>query len=287
MSAEPLSQTYNNPLLEFQIFKLNHPPVGEFSKPNKRQWYSFIYVMRGSGVLSIDFEEHLAIQNKLFFIEKYKQWNWIKLDKLTGIMVQFTDTFYNLVYTGNPKIRSDQSLIGEFSPFIKIDNDMAKEWEYILHILLKEFSELKENSKEIICLGLKIMVMMYRRSAFSNGVFFIANQKKLLFNEFRNLLNRRFAELKTPKEFALLLNITPNYLNAVCKEICNKTVSEIIQERVILEAKRLLVHSGLSVSEISYQLGFEDNSYFGRYFKKAVGMPPKKYKVVNYNALNV
>ena len=152
---------------------------------------------------------------------------------------------------------------------------------------MKEYSDLKENSKEIICLGLKILIMMYRRNAYSMGNLIIADRKKQLLSEFRKLVNNGFAELKTPKGFAQMLNISPNYLNAICKEIYNKTVSEIIQERVILEAKRLLAHTGLSVSEISYKLGFEDNSYFGRYFKKAVGMPPEKYRTITYNSLNI
>jgi AraC-like DNA-binding protein len=61
-------------------------------------------------------------------------------------------------------------------------------------------------------------------------------------------------------------------------EVLSKTTSEVVQERIILEAKRLLAHTGLNVSEISYKLGFKDNSYFGRYFKKAVGLSPDRYR---------
>ena len=266
---------------------MNNLVLKKEKMPIKGKWHTFIYVSDGSGVLLIDFDEHIAIKGKLFFIEKYKYLGWVKLDKLEGLMVQFTDSFYNHIYTGNTKIKSDQSLIGEFSPFIKIANDNENEWKEIISIILKEYSDLKENSKEIICLGLKILIMMYRRNAYSMGNLIIADRKKQLLSEFRKLVNNGFAELKTPKGFAQMLNISPNYLNAICKEIYNKTVSEIIQERVILEAKRLLAHTGLSVSEISYKLGFEDNSYFGRYFKKAVGMPPEKYRTITYNSLNI
>jgi AraC family transcriptional regulator, transcriptional activator of pobA len=82
--------------------------------------------------------------------------------------------------------------------------------------------------------------------------------------------------LKTPKGFALRLNISLNGHNALCKEVNNKTMSAIIQERIILEVKQLLDHSGLSVSEILYNLGFNNNSYLGRYFIKAEGIPPEK-----------
>jgi len=272
---------------DFRVIGLDKLVLGKNKKPNRDKWHSFIYVNSGNGLLLIDFDEHIALMNKLFFIEKYKYWSWAKIDKLEGVMVQFTDAFYNHIYTGNPKIKSDQSLIGEFSPFIKIERDHENEWDAIINIILRENSAKKQNSKEIICLGLKILIMMYRRNEYSKGITIIADRKKQLLSEFRKLVNNRFAELRTPKKFALMLNITPNYLNSICKEIYNKTVSEVIQERVILEAKRLLAHSGLSVSEIAYRLGFDDNSYFGRYFKKAVGLPPEKYRIDNYSSLNV
>ena len=229
-------------------------------------------------MLQIDFDEHIALKNKVFLIEKYKIVNWEKQNKIAGVMVQFTDSFYNLIYTGNPEIRSDQTLLGDFPPFIRIEREEETEWNNLTDLILKEYILMKENSKEIICLFLKILVMLYRRKAFLKGRFVIGDRKKQLLNEFRKLVNSRFTDLKTPKEYAARLNISSNYLNAVCMEVLSKTTSEVVQERIILEAKRLLAHTGLNVSEISYKLGFKDNSYFGRYFKKAVGLSPDRYR---------
>jgi AraC family transcriptional activator of pobA len=268
--------------IEFKIQNLSDIEINTKNDIPKGKWYTLIYITEGSAIINIDFDEHIAIKNKLFFIEKFKNWNWEKLDKIEGLMVQFTDSFYNLIYTGNPKIKSDQSLVGEFTPFIKIDDDNKEELKNIIDIMLKENSCLKENSKEIICLSLKVLILMYRRNAYREETLFVADRKKQLLSDFRKLVNSKFSELKTPREFAQMLNITPNYLNALCKDIYSKTVSEIIQERIILESKRLLAHSGLSVSEISFKLGFKDNSYFGRYFKKAVGIPPEKFRTINY-----
>jgi len=284
----------NNPLAssidffpEVRVIKLNSIKLEKKEKSNKGKWHSFIYVVSGSGVLGIDFDEHIALAGKVFFIEKFKYWSWEKIEGLDGLMVQFTDSFYNYIYTGNPKIKSDQSLIGDFSPFIKILEKNEMLWRNVFDIVQKEYSEMTENSREIICLSLKILILMYRRNTFSKSRLIIADRKKQLLSEFRKLVNNQFAELKTPKGFAQVLNITPNYLNAICKEIYDKTVSEIIQERVIMEAKRLLAHTGLSVSEITYKLGFIDNSYFGRYFKKVVGVPPEKFRTINYNSRNI
>ena len=277
MTDDPDNSVESESITDFRIHKINNIDV-DFDNLVKRKWHTLFYVTGGNAVLQIDFDEHIALKNKVFLIEKYKIVNWEKQNKIAGVMVQFTDSFYNLIYTGNPEIRSDQTLLGDFPPFIRIEREEETEWNNLTDLILKEYILMKENSKEIICLFLKILVMLYRRKAFLKGRFVIGDRKKQLLNEFRKLVNSRFTDLKTPKEYAARLNISSNYLNAVCMEVLSKTTSEVVQERIILEAKRLLAHTGLNVSEISYKLGFKDNSYFGRYFKKAVGLSPDRYR---------
>ena len=267
-----------NLLSDFIILDLNDIDKKAKYRQLKGKWNSFIYITGGTGVLQIDFDEYIALENRVFFIEKYSMWNWIRINKLRGILVQFTDSFYNHIYTGNPKLKSDQTLIGEIPPFIKIRLGDKTEWKHLFDILSKEYTSAKNNSKEIICLALKVLILMYRRNSQLGVRIFESSQKKQLLNEFRKIVNNRFNSLRTTKDYAHELNITPNYLNALCQEFFLKTVSEIIQERVILEAKRMLMHTSLSISEIAYKLGFKDSSYFGRYFKKVVGMTPKSFR---------
>ncbi|MBK8883278.1 MAG: hypothetical protein IPN67_13095 [Bacteroidales bacterium] len=66
------------------------------------KWNSIVYITGGNGVIQIDFDEFSALENKIFFIEKYKVWNINKTNNLKGYLVQFTDIFYNHIYTGNP-----------------------------------------------------------------------------------------------------------------------------------------------------------------------------------------
>ena len=83
---------------------------------------------------------------------------------------------------------------------------------------------------------------------------------------------------KLPKYYAGLLNITTKHLNRVTKETLNKTTHQLIAERVILEAKRLIVHSQNPLARIAEALGFEDYAYFSRYFKKKTGTSPIDFK---------
>ena len=78
--------------------------------------------------------------------------------------------------------------------------------------------------------------------------------------------------------YAKQLNITPKYLSSVVKEVSGKTAARWIDESVILEAKALLKYSGMSIQEIAYHLNFSTQSFFGKYFKRYVGMSPLAYR---------
>ena len=73
------------------------------------------------------------------------------------------------------------------------------------------------------------------------------------------------------------MNLSEKHLNRMSKECLNKTTTELIAERIVLEAKRLLIHSKQTISEIANELGYEDNSYFSRFFKKHTEQTPAQF----------
>jgi AraC-like DNA-binding protein len=115
----------------------------------------------------------------------------------------------------------------------------------------------------------------------------IKNQTYLTkLRQFEDLIEDNFRSKKFVKEYALKLNITEKHLNRVAKSCIGKTSTRLINERIILEAKRMLIYSKLKVTQIGEKLGYFDNSYFVRLFKKNVGMTPfaflVKYKKTEY-----
>ena len=98
-------------------------------------------------------------------------------------------------------------------------------------------------------------------------------------------MNEYYNRKRLPKEYAAMLYVTPNHLNALCNDLLGKAAGEVIRDRVLLEAKRLLVNADINISEIAFQLDFKDNSYFTRFFKKYTGTTPEDFRrsVINSN----
>jgi AraC family transcriptional activator of pobA len=106
----------------------------------------------------------------------------------------------------------------------------------------------------------------------------VSPQKLALVRAFKRLIDKRFRELKLPREYAELLHVTPNRLNAVCQDMVGKTAGDLIRDRVVLEAKRLLVNADLSITQIAYELNFADGSYFTKFFRKYAGVTPEEFR---------
>ncbi|GAA4182069.1 helix-turn-helix domain-containing protein [Sphingobacterium ginsenosidimutans] len=112
------------------------------------------------------------------------------------------------------------------------------------------------------------------------------SHKYLLVTMFKNLISQQFKEVKQVKDYAEQLHITPLYLNEVSKEITGFTASYWIQNEVLLEAQRLLFYTNMDVKEIAFSLGYEDHTYFTRFFKKNLGCTAGQFRQNNHHLSN-
>jgi len=99
-----------------------------------------------------------------------------------------------------------------------------------------------------------------------------------LINRFLCMVGENYKTLSSVSEYAARLQVTSNHLNETVRRTMGKTAGQVIRGRMLLEAKRLLLHSDLSVSEIAYHLSFEDPSYFARFFRKQTGQAPAEFR---------
>lgn len=249
-----------------------------FRNSFKTKFYTLLLVDSGSGKVQIDHEIHELKRGRVFFIDYNQVFRFLEIDNFSGEAVLFTKSFYNLIYTGNRKIKSDTAFshLPSFIDFTK--SDIASFRSGIVDIK-KEFKTSSHLNKEIICLLLKVSMLKYiRKTDNPEYIDFKTNRKNSYIEEFKNLVEINFKELKRTSDYSKKLAISANYLNSLIKEKLDISAETYIQNRVILEAERLLLNTDLSVTEISFELGFSDKSHFGKYFKKISEESPNNFR---------
>ncbi|CAD7813249.1 HTH-type transcriptional activator RhaS [Chryseobacterium aquaeductus] len=291
-----IKETLNHKIHTFNLSKFkNHSamrnefvimPMNEFTETLnsdshfKNKFYTVFLFKEAAGTIIIDSQE-FELQSQKFFFINYNQVYHLKNDRsCTGDVLLFTKSFYNYIYTGNKMIKSDTAL-HNVSPFIVLKEENMQDLAQIFNELRKEYLSHKLLRKEIVCLLLKVFMLKYiRNSNKKNKINTSITHKKDIVNNFSNLVNQHYKELKTTSKYAEKLHLTPNYLNALVKESLDITAGQFIKNRIILEAERLLLHTTLSITEISYELGFNDNSHFGKYFKSVKKTSPNTYRLM-------
>lgn len=98
------------------------------------------------------------------------------------------------------------------------------------------------------------------------------------FIKFQKLVSSKYTQTRKARQYAVFLNVTFKQLNSVCKSFTNKTAKRYIDNYVILQAKRLLVISGISIQQISSERGFQDETYFLKFFKNIAGITPTQFR---------
>lgn len=251
----------------------------------KNKFYTFLLLKNAEGSIIIDHQEFDIKEQKFFFINYNQVYQFKDKELIVGDVLLFTKSFYNYVYTGNKMIKSDTAL-HDVSPYIVLSEENLTDLSQTFAELRTEYLKNKLLGKEIICLLLKVFVLKYiRNSNKKNKINRSVDHKKQIVDDFSNLVNQHYRDLKTTSQYAQKLNLSPNYLNVLIKESLDISAGQLIKNRVILEAKRLLLHTTLSVTEISYKLGFTDNSHFGKYFKSATNQSPNLYRALKTNPL--
>lgn len=242
-------------------------------------YYHLVYFTEGSGVHLIDFESFPVQAGMIYFMKPGQVHQWKFEQKYDGYVINFSANFLDW-------LGINSKTLDQFS-FYKtrileeqvalIDANKENRIIYYFEEILKEknqndsFSNLKIGS-----LLISLMIEVDRTINRSNST--LNHYQSVLIDNFLDLIEKHFKEIKLPKEYAEILYVTPNHLNALCKDVLQISAGELIRNRIVLEAKRLLVNKELSVNEIAYSLNFQDPSYFVKFFKKYTSSTPEQFR---------
>ncbi len=242
--------------------------------PHRHNFYHFLLFTKGGGRHSIDFETFAVAPWQIYFMAPGQIHVWQFDEDVDGFVVNFNKDYFKTLLLRPAYI--DQ--FSFFSGLVKDEVFTVDEAERtaVVHI----FERLRGNVQDTEFAQISLLYLFHvleKQRMLPQEVEGNAYNHTLLRN-FMALIEVNFRELRLPKEYAALLYITPNHLNALCKAFLGLSAGELIRDRILLEAKRLLVIPDYAISSIAYELNFNDNSYFTKFFKKAVGKTPDEFR---------
>lgn len=131
----------------------------------------------------------------------------------------------------------------------------------------------------IMALFLRVMVSIMRLRSVRVTANAVAGDRNYdILIRYKELMEQNFQKQKLMDFYAGRIGVSPQRLNQACKARAGKTASELLHERIIIEAKRFLLYVDMTVAEIGYELGFDDPAYFSRFFSQRVGQSPGNYR---------
>ncbi len=247
--------------------------------PHSHNFYLCVIFTKGTGVHEIDFNSYEINPGKIFFLTPGQTHFWKFDSQPDGFIFFHSKEFYDMHYTAH-KLRTFPFYYSYQNPPLldlpENDSEVKNKYQnlYREYIDSKPFRELK-----IVNIINDIYITLARRYTADVDIanYSHPNYLKIL-EQFEQLIEKYYDKQKLPKFYADKLNITTKHLNRIAKETVNKTTNQLISERVILEAKRLIVHSNSSLFSIAETLGFTDYAYFSRYFKTKTAMAPLEFR---------
>lgn len=240
---------------------------------------SMIWFLEDDNELEIDTENHRFNKNQIIFLTSFNQVSINKISKYRYL--RFNSPFYCIVNHDSEVGCKGILFFGcRTFPFITPDAEDIEKINTVWKMLFQEMKSADELQLEMLQMTLKRMLILSTRIYKSQTNFDqLETQKTDIVREFNFLVEQHFKSKHSVSEYAVLLNKSPKTLSNLFKKIHDKTPLQVIQNRIMLEVRRLLKYTDRPISEIGYEVGFNDIQSFSRFFKKKEGSSPSEFRL--------
>ncbi len=249
-------------------------------KPHSHNFYLCVLFTEGYGKHEIDFNSYQVNPGKVFFLKPGQTHFWQFDTKPEGIIFFHSQEFYDLNFLDHtlnsfPFFYSNQN-----PPLLELSQKKMK----VLKPKFEEvYAEYKQDNilRELKIINLINSIYIDLTRAYTADVNLeklVSSSYSVILENLEKLINQNFYAEKLPKFYANQLNITTKHLNRIVNKTLNKTTNQLISERIILESKRLIIHSGNNLAAIADTLQYSDYAYFSRFFKSKTGFTPINFR---------
>ncbi|QQS51889.1 MAG: helix-turn-helix domain-containing protein [Bacteroidota bacterium] len=242
--------------------------------PHRHNYFTILWASKACGQHFIDYREHLITPHLIFFVNPGQVHQVITFGEPEGLVIMFTREF--LQQNNIPEeFISNLGLFSETAdtPPLKLDKNSSNRLHEIASQMRNSFNSDDRYKSESLGAYLKLFLIECNKMApqLATNNTQTLQSGRIILKSFKALVEQYFHQWHKVSEYASKLHITSDYLNNVVKASIGKTAKEFIQERIILEAKRMGLHTDLSNKEIAFRLGFDDPSHFSKFFSTSHG----------------
>jgi AraC family transcriptional regulator, transcriptional activator of pobA len=249
--------------------------------PHRHNYYTVIWPFQAKGRHVIDFREYAIAPHQIFFVSPNQVHQVLIESGATGVVILFTPEFLqkNSIredFISNLRLFRDS----DETPPLPVPERMQVRLKMFSDQMLEAFGSGYDMRFETIGAYLKLFLIECNThcSLFPEGNTQTLEVGRALVRNFKNLVENNFRRWHQVQEFADALHVSPNYLNEVIKSTINKSAKDYIQNRLMLEAKRMTLYTNKSVKEIGFELGFDDPSHFSKFFRNYTGISFVEFK---------
>jgi AraC-like DNA-binding protein len=248
--------------------------------PHRHDFFEIIWLREGRGQVRSDLRSFRVEPRTLFFTSPGQVHAWDLAGDACGDIASFSEEFF-AVSSDHPGLLAKMPFLyaGPLDPILHLEPREARRIDSIFRQLHDGAADEAPGRDDLVRAYLTILLtsarqFFDRRAPEKNS----PPAADLLSRRFRLALEEHFPRLLEVGEFAELLHVSRTHLNEHLRLETGRSASEIIHERIVLEAKRLLTHTSLPVAQIAYRLGFQDPSYFGRFFRRSTAQTPGEFR---------
>lgn len=280
---------FNNktqPNSHFDLIKLEDILSQQFdtsiTKPHVIEFYHILFITKGSGKHMIDFTDHPISKGDILTIRKDQIHNFHK-SSIQGYILLFTEDFIASHYDQHETLKSIQLFNELLSlPKTHLDEEEFQDVHSMIKDLEKEYVEYRDEfAKGIIRSAVQMLIMKLFRIKSKNETL-LSNRKYLKeFLLFQSLVEKHCLETKRVADYAKKMGCTTKTVNNIVQSILGKSAKVAIDETVILQIKRYLINTTLSVKEVAFSSGFDEPSNLYKYFKRYTGFTPEEFRALN------
>ena len=267
--------------LAFKLFSFESNAC--FDHIQRLNYYTMIWVQRGNGKVKVDFSEYDFTENQLLAFAPYQPFMLSSSDAIQGVVIHFHPDFFCIMKHHN-EVACNGVLFNNIyePPYVMIDEVAKGTFNMVLEQMKVEMQNPALAQYELLISYLKIFLItasrLKKEQQPTEQSIIEENAAPFILQNLKNYIELHFKTKHSASDYADLLNITPKALAKITKNHFNKTLTNLIAERIIIEAKRELYLTNKPVKEIAYELGYDDEHYFSRFFKNNADVSPQMYR---------